>query len=108
MPATGKAYGLVDEADFFNPEKSAAAGLAYLKKQYRRFGNWWAALAAYNRGPGWVMSHPDPLEWPTKLKTYIEGVFGDRRGAAPRPLDRERLVDAHGRKVLRSRWDCSR
>ncbi|MFT4665782.1 MAG: membrane-bound lytic murein transglycosylase D [Polaribacter sp.] len=57
MPATGKEQGLkinseVDERK--DPHKSTKAAYKYLKKQYKRYGNWELALAAYNGGAGRV------------------------------------------------------
>jgi soluble lytic murein transglycosylase-like protein len=86
MPHTGKAYGLETDADFFNPEKNALAGLQYLKKLYRRFGVWWMAVAAYNRGPGWILKHPDHHTWPARLKEYVMNVFGEKPGPKGRAL----------------------
>ncbi len=37
-----------------DPLKATAAAIKYLRKQYKRFGNWELALAAYNGGPGRV------------------------------------------------------
>lgn len=57
MPATGESYDLkisryVD--DRFDPEKSTDAAMKHLAKQYKRFGKWELALAAYNSGAGRV------------------------------------------------------
>lgn len=57
MPATGSSLGLkinrdVDERK--DPHKSTKAAYQYLNKQYKRYGNWELALAAYNGGPGRV------------------------------------------------------
>ncbi len=57
MPRTGRSYGLeidsyVDER--CDPHKSTEAAMAFLKKQYKRFGSWPLALAAYNCGSGTV------------------------------------------------------
>lgn len=57
MPPTGRESGLkinstVDERR--DPHKATKAALKYLLKQYRRYGNWELALAAYNGGPGRV------------------------------------------------------
>ena len=54
MPATGEYMGLIidrylDERK--DPYKSTEAAIKYLKKLYKRFGNWELALAAYNCGP---------------------------------------------------------
>jgi len=55
MKATGKEYGLriddtIDERR--DPHLSTAAAAEYLHKQYKRFGDWALAIAAYNSGPG--------------------------------------------------------
>lgn len=100
MPETGKAYGLRTEADFFDPAKSAEAGLAYLRKQYDRFGKWWLALAAYNRGPGWLRRNQNFNTWPPRLIAYIEDVFGRRPGEAPPvPKVPTEIVNVRGRPL---------
>ena len=58
MPATGREYGLevndnIDER--YHIEKSTRAACAYLKKQYRQFGDWMTVAASYNGGPGGVI-----------------------------------------------------
>ena len=55
MKATGKEYGLridktIDER--CDPHLSTAAAAEYLHRQYKRFGDWALAIAAYNSGPG--------------------------------------------------------
>ncbi|MEM9821863.1 MAG: transglycosylase SLT domain-containing protein, partial [Bacteroidota bacterium] len=57
MKPTGRENGLrinsaVDERR--DPHKSTKAAIKYLHKQYKRYGNWELALAAYNGGPGRV------------------------------------------------------
>lgn len=56
MPETAKALGLsllpFDQRT--QPQASARAAAAYLKKLYTRFGDWPLALAAYNGGEGRV------------------------------------------------------
>lgn len=47
MPFTARALG-VDPRD---PRQNLEGGARYLAQQYRRFGNWRLALAAYNAGP---------------------------------------------------------
>lgn len=55
MPSTGKAFGLevnneVDERANF--ELATRAACQHLKADYKRFGNWTMAAAAYNTGAG--------------------------------------------------------
>lgn len=55
MKLTGKEYGLriddvVDERR--DPHLSTDAAMRYLQRQYKRFGNWPLAIAAYNSGGG--------------------------------------------------------
>ena len=55
MSLTGKEYGLriddtVDERR--DPHLSTDAAMRYLQRQYKRFGNWPLAIAAYNSGGG--------------------------------------------------------
>ncbi len=57
MPPTGRECGLsinrtVDERK--DPEKATRAAIQYLAKQFKRYGNWELALAAYNGGAGRV------------------------------------------------------
>ena len=55
MPGTARELGLKvnDELDErLDPALGCAAGLAYLRIQYERYGDWALALAAYNCGPG--------------------------------------------------------
>ena len=53
IATTGKQYGLevneeVDER--YCPEKSTIAACKYLKKAYRKYGNWATVMASYNAG----------------------------------------------------------
>ena len=57
MPGTASDHGLrmddyVDER--LDPHKSTQAALGYLKREYRKYGSWQLALAAYNGGSGRV------------------------------------------------------
>jgi len=50
MPETARILG-VNPRD---PRQNLEGGARYLREQFRRFGNWRHALAAYNAGPGAV------------------------------------------------------
>ncbi|MEM9835423.1 MAG: lytic transglycosylase domain-containing protein [Bacteroidota bacterium] len=57
MPGTARELGLqVDETvdERLDITLGTEAGLAYLRGQYDRYGNWALAMAAYNSGPGRV------------------------------------------------------
>jgi len=53
MPGTARLLK-VDPRD---PKQNLEGGARYLKQQYRTFGTWKLALAAYNAGPGAVKKH---------------------------------------------------
>jgi len=58
MRATGGDYGLVDDEDFFNPEKSIAAQAQYMRVLIDRYnGDEQRALSAYNAGMGNIERH---------------------------------------------------
>ncbi len=55
MKLTGREYGLrIDETvdERRDPHLSTDAAMRYLQRQYKRFGNWPLAIAAYNSGGG--------------------------------------------------------
>ena len=57
MPGTASDHGMrmdnyVDER--LDPHKSTQAALGYLKREYKKYGSWQLALAAYNGGSGRV------------------------------------------------------
>ena len=54
MPGTAKELGVTDP---FNPEQNIDGGMRYLAQQYKTFGDWPTATAAYNAGPGAVKKY---------------------------------------------------
>jgi len=57
LKASGKENGLeiTDEVDErYDPLKATLAACKYLKKAYRKFGNWTLVAASYNRGMGGI------------------------------------------------------
>ncbi len=56
MPPTARDLGVTDS---FDPVQNVDGGARYLAQQYRRFGSYRLALAAYNAGPEAVRRHND-------------------------------------------------
>ncbi len=71
MPATARELG-VDPND---PSANLNGGARYLAAQYRRFGNWRLALAAYNAGPGAVEQHGDVPPF-AETQDYVRRILG--------------------------------
>lgn len=71
MPDT--AAGL--RVDPHDPQQNLEGGARYLAMQYRAFGSWRLALAAYNAGPGAVKKYGDvpPYEETTN---YVRVIWG--------------------------------
>ena len=57
MPATARGMGYSVDALRRSPALQIEAGAKYLSQQYKRFGSWQLALAAYNAGPGAVSKY---------------------------------------------------
>lgn len=71
MPATARSLG-VDRTD---PAENLEGGARYLKQQYRTFGSWRLALAAYNAGPGAVKKHNGVPPY-RETRNYVKIIWG--------------------------------
>ena len=63
--------------DLYDPAANIRAGVGYLAAMYQRYGDWTAAVAAYNWGPG----HMDKLfagivSLPSSVAAYVSSVLG--------------------------------
>jgi soluble lytic murein transglycosylase-like protein len=71
MPATARALGV----DATNPAQNLDGGARYLAQQYRKFGSWRLALAAYNAGPGAVEKYGDVPPY-RETTNYVKVILG--------------------------------
>lgn len=71
MPATAATLG-VDPRD---PRQNLEGGARYLALQYRKFGSWRLALAAYNAGPGAVERHGGIPPY-RETRGYVRAIMG--------------------------------
>jgi soluble lytic murein transglycosylase-like protein len=71
MPGTARKLR-VDPAD---PKQNLEGGARYLKEQYRTFGTWRLALAAYNAGPGAVKKYGGVPPY-TETRNYVKIIAG--------------------------------
>lgn len=108
MPVTANEMNLkinkyIDERQ--DPHKSTDAAMRYLKRQYKRFGSWELALAAYNGGSGrvsraikrgrsknfWTIKRYLPKETRDYIPAYIAacylGRYYDEHGIMPQYPD---------------------
>jgi hypothetical protein len=86
-PEAAKLAGLDYDEDRYrnDPEYNAALGKAYLKDQYRKFGDPQLAAAAYNAGPGAVQKAQQKAQesgqsimsyLPQETQNYVASIFG--------------------------------
>ena len=71
MPGTARALG-VNPAD---PRQNLDGGARYLAMQFRKFGSWRLALAAYNAGPGAVEKHGGIPPY-RETRNYVRAIMG--------------------------------
>lgn len=80
MPATADELGVRCP---FDPRENILGGTRYLRRMYDRFGNWPAALAAYNAGPARVASGRVPYESRRYARRVLRTWKGHARTARP-------------------------
>lgn len=71
MPGTARQLG-VNPRD---PHQNLEGGARYLAEQYRKFGSWRLALAAYNAGPGAVEKHNGVPPF-RETRNYVRVILG--------------------------------
>ncbi len=71
MPGTAKLLGV----DPHDPKQNLEGGARYLKQQFRAFGSWRLALAAYNAGPGAVKKHGGVPPF-RETRNYVKKIWG--------------------------------
>lgn len=71
MPATARSLG-VNPRD---PAQNLEGGARYLATQYRKFGSWRLALAAYNAGPGAVEKYNGVPPY-RETRNYVKKILG--------------------------------
>ncbi len=71
MPQTARVLGV----DPHDPHQNLDGGARYLAAQYRLFGSWRLALAAYNAGPGAVEKHGGIPPF-RETRNYVKVILG--------------------------------
>ncbi len=82
MPGTARDLGL-SEQDRFDPEKNVDAGMRYLSKQIKDFGDVGLGLAAYNAGPGNVRKAGNQVPQFKETQNYVASIMGDKQFRLP-------------------------
>lgn len=73
MPGTARELGVSDP---YNPEQNLDGAARYMAQQYKKFGDWRLALAAYNAGPGNVQKHNGVPPF-KETRNYVAKILGD-------------------------------
>jgi soluble lytic murein transglycosylase-like protein len=71
MPYTAQTLGINPH----NPKENLEGGARYLSQQYRRFGDWRLALAAYNAGPEAVTRYRGIPPY-AETQNYVKAILG--------------------------------
>lgn len=71
MPATARYLGV----DPYDVDENLDGGARYLSEQFRKFGTWRLALAAYNAGPGAVEQYGDIPPY-RETQDYVRIILG--------------------------------
>lgn len=71
MPETARALGV----NPMDPKQNLDGGARYLARQYREFGSWRLALAAYNAGPEAVKKHGGVPPY-KETRNYVRIIWG--------------------------------
>lgn len=71
MPTTAK----VLRVNAYDPYENLDGGARYLAQQYRTFGSWRLALAAYNAGPGAVQKYGGVPPY-KETRNYVKVIWG--------------------------------
>ena len=71
MPFTARQLGVNPH----DPKQNLDGGARYLSQQYRRFGDWRLALAAYTAGPGAVEQYHGVPPY-AETRNYVKAILG--------------------------------